>query len=136
MIKLKTILKYYVSKRIIAFYLDGLIFTSLALGYLFLFDENGPFIVKNNQFYWNSNIIWIYQIIFYILYFLFTEYIFNCTLGKFFLGYKVFDKNKRFLNILLRTLIRLIPINLISFLFDNHNLFWHEKWSNIYTKKK
>ncbi|PHS08076.1 MAG: hypothetical protein COA88_07220 [Kordia sp.] len=134
----KNILKNQYARRAIAFYFDSLIITFLALTYLFLFDREGPTIECDTLFCWNTSRIAIFQVLFYIIYFLFMEYFFQFTIGKRILGFSVAgEKNKMFFwKILMRTLIRLIPLNIFSFLVDNNRLFWHEKWTKIITQNK
>lgn len=131
-------LSNYCIRRGLAFYIDGLVITVFALIYLFAFDQKGLSIECDNFFCWNTKRVVTFQLVFYSIYFLFLEYFFLNTIGKRLLGFNVSrEKNKMFfLGVLMRTLIRLIPLNLISFWFDSDRLFWHEKWTKIFTVKK
>jgi len=133
----KNILRNYYIRRGLAFYIDGLFITFLALIYLFFIDPKGPFISQNDFFYWNSFRVGIFQLIFYFIYFLFMEYFFLTTIGKKILGFRLSQENDKFLflRMLMRTLVRIIPLNIISIWFNNNQLFWHEKWTSIITKK-
>ena len=131
----KNILNNYYIRRGLAFYLDSLIITFLVLIYLFLFDSKGPAIECDAVYCWNTSRIAMFQLLFYFIYFLFMEYFFQFTLGKRILGFSVLNENNKniFWKILMRTLIRLIPLNIISFLFNNNRLFWHEIWTKTIT---
>jgi hypothetical protein len=66
------------------------------------------------------------------------EFFLQFTLGKKILGFYVSgEKNKTFFwRILMRTILRVIPLNLVSFIFDKQNIFWHEKIVKVYTMQK
>jgi len=131
----KSILENTNVRRFLAFYIDALIITFLAFIFLYFFDKKGPTIECEKIICWNPVRIVIFQLLFYFIYFTFMEFYFFYTIGKKIFGFNISNKKNKFLNVVLRTLIRLIPINLISFLFDRCNFFWHEKWTNIYTQK-
>lgn len=74
----------------------------------------------------------------YYIYYVAGESLFGQTVGKLLTGTIVVDKegNKpSFGVILLRTTVRLIPFNAISFLFDS-NSGWHDQFSNTTVIKK
>jgi|GEM_PF-4146349 len=129
--------KNYYVRRSLSFYIDCIIITFIAFIYLFFFDKKGVELECENFLCWNTVRIIEFQLFFYLIYFLLMEYFFLITLGKKLLGFKLStDKNKTlFWRILARTLIRIIPINIISFWFDKNYLFWHEKWTKIITTK-
>ena len=124
--------------RVIAFYIDALIFSILTI-LIFILHRYllGDFSEQMNDFH--SSRLMIYHLISYLLYFGFSEYFFNTTLGKkiFSFRIKVNKKNSSslFVKILIRTFTRTIPINPISFLLNKNHIFWHETWSNIKTEK-
>jgi len=124
--------------RVIAFYIDALIFSILTI-LIFILHRYllGDFSEQMNDFH--SSRLMIYHLISYLLYFGFSEYFFNTTLGKkiFSFRIKVNKKNSSslFVKILIRTFTRIIPINPISFLLNKNQIFWHETWSNIKTEK-
>ena len=124
--------------RVIAFYIDALIFSILTI-LIFILHRYllGDFSEQMNDFH--SSRLMIYHLISYLLYFGFSEYFFNTTLGKkiFSFRIKVNKKNSSslFVKILIRTFTRIIPINPISFLFNKNQIFWHETWSNIKTTR-
>ena len=129
------VLNNYYIRRALAFYIDLIIVTILALAYLFFFDTKGLSVECSNVFCWNTNRVLVFQFLFYFVYFVSFEFYFFNTIGKKIFGFKItIEKNKKlFWRIIIRTIIRLIPINFISFYFDNNNLFWHEKWTKIFT---
>jgi len=131
----KSVLENSLLRRGLAFYIDGLIITALALVYLFVFDKRGPTISCDNFICWNTDRVIIFQLVFYYVYFFLLEYFFQNTLGKKVLGFKVSRKKNimLFWRIFMRTFIRLVPLNLISFLFNHDQLFLHEKWTRIHT---
>ena len=124
--------------RGIAFYLDALIFSILTV-LLFLlnhyFSADLPEQLDNFRFF----SLLIYHLISYSIYFVLSEYFFCTTLGKKILGFRV-ELNKSnssslLVKILIRTFTRIIPINPISFMFNEDQIFWHETWSGIKTQK-
>lgn len=134
--------KYFLNncyfRRGLAFYIDGIIITVITLIYLFIFDEKGATIECDNFICWNTCRVLSFQILFYFIYFLLMEFFFKLTLGKVILGFYVSGKKNKtfFWRILMRTILRLIPLNLFSFFFDKQNEFWHEKITNIHTMRK
>jgi len=124
--------------RGIAFYLDALIF-SILTGLLFLLHHyfSGDLSEQLDNFRFFSSLI--YHLISYSIYFGLSEYFFCATLGKKILGFQL-ELNKSnssslLVKILIRTFTRIIPINPISFMFNEDQVFWHERWSGIKTQK-
>lgn len=128
----------YYFRRALAFYIDNIIICLITLIYLFFLDKKGPTLDCDNFICWNTRRIFSFQILFYCLYFLILEFFLKLTVGKKILGFYVFDKKNQayFSRILIRTILRLIPLDLISFLFDKEGQFWHEKFTKIFTKEK
>lgn len=125
---------YYI-KRWLAFYIDGCIITIFTLIMLFLFDRENLSIDCDSIFCWNSKRIMSFQLLFYFVYFNLMEFFFLKTIGKILLKFYIHDRKskRKFLRFFFRTILRLIPINIISFMLDKNHLFWHEKFTEIYT---
>lgn len=79
-----------------------------------------------------------FAIVYYFLYYFYSEAIWGATLGKLRTGLHVVDLaggNASALAILIRTICRFIPFDCISFVFyrsewkDGHFVFWHDKLS-------
>ncbi len=116
-------------KRIIAFYIDCIIFGIISFVItISLIEINGIQATHGTRFN-----LWIY-LASYILYFLLMEYKFRTTLGKFI--FKIGVSKGSFKENIVRTLFRLIPFDLISFLFYDDKLTWHERFSNVHTIPK
>ncbi|UOY08637.1 RDD family protein [Muricauda sp. SCSIO 64092] len=127
-----------IARRCIAFYLDLVVVSIIALLYLFIFDDKGPFDDSTN-YTWDVDRVWFFQLGAYLNYFFFFEYFFGYTIGKRVFRFEAIpQKNGKnmVLRVVFRTILRLIPINPFSYLFDKRRLFWHELWPNIYTLKK
>lgn len=131
------ILKNNYVKRGFAFYIDGSIITFFTLVILLLFDKESLSIECESVFCWNTKRIVSFQLLFYFLYFFLMEFVFFKTIGKMFFGFYIFQNKKDvfFWRVLLRTFLRLVPLNIISFSFNKKYKFWHELWTGIYTKK-
>ena len=110
-------------RRIIAFYLDAffvLILLALVFLSIFLVDDTIDLSSIGIPLYG-------YYLIVLILYFFLVEFFFESTLAKKIVGIKVkCIEKKSFLKFFLRTVIRFIPIDAISFLFNNQNDLWHD----------
>lgn len=122
-------------QRGFAFYIDALIFSFPA----FLFYKTIFLNINGSSYsrYDDYKPLFI-QIICSIIYFTLCEYFFKTTLGKWLFNFEVIKKDSsiRIINVLKRSFFRIIPINQISFLFNDEQIFWHERWSRIYTVKK
>ena len=71
------------------------------------------------------------------IYYILGEFYFQQTIGKFFTKSIVvneYGENPDFQTILVRTVIRFIPIEPFSFLADNRG--WHDKWTKTYVIRK
>ena len=121
--------------RGIAFYIDGLFFSILT--YLTFFIHHyfiGDIDFQMNNF--NSFSLMPYHFFCYFIYFYVSESLFECTIGKKIFGFRVVKKDgSNEFSIFFRTLIRIIPFNQISFLFNEKKTFWHESWSKVFTVK-
>lgn len=111
-------------KRFLAFQLDNILITIASVIIYFLL---------NNKL--NDIIMTKYTIIYisiYLSYYFILEYYFNITLGKLILKLKINSDKNKLQSFLKRTLFRLIPFDIISFIFSNSNKFWHDEFSNTY----
>lgn len=66
-------------------------------------------------------------ILIYILYFYILEKYYNTTLGKKLLKLKII-KNKKS-NFFIRSVFKIVPFDIISFLFTKDGKFWHDIFS-------
>jgi len=135
----KKLLGFLIVRRFISLYIDLIIVSIISLLYLFFIDSKGPFVQNQGFPFWDTNRIWIFQLTVYFFYFLFLEYFLGYTFGKKILNLRIstnVPRNLWFLKVFLRTFIRILPINPISFLFYDEKIFWHEKWSKVYTVKR
>lgn len=116
-----------------AFYVDSLFVGLLTFisffGYHYILGDV-DFVMKE----FHSSQLLSYYFFSYFLYFIFNEYFFFTTIGKKIFKFKVIFKynksaNNRLIAVFLRTFIRYVPLNQISFIFDKNNLFWHERWT-------
>ena len=141
---LELIKKNFVFQRFIAFYIDLLIVTIIALFYLFFIDDNGPFLECDNYCLWNSFKVLKFQFIFYFLYFVIVEGIFRTSIGKIFFGFFIVNKGDNisitvyFLKIVLRVLAKLLTpfFGIINYFIYKKFLFWHEVVSGLSIVKK
>lgn len=75
----------------------------------------------------------VYFFMLYVLYYLFFEYFWGRTLGKFLIKTKVVNKEGEkpsFQQLLIRNLSRLIPLDPLSFFFSKRG--WHDTISKTY----
>ena len=131
MLDTRKLLKSPIIRRFASFYIDLIMISVITLLYLFFLNK-GPFVQNKGFPYWDISKIWIFQLVIYTLYFLFCEYYFGTTLGKRLLGFRLEGK-RNFMNIFIRTIVRLIPFEPLSFVFSSKDLFWHESWSKCHT---
>ncbi len=126
-------------------------FESVIVDFVFVFISifvSGLIIVIiGNTFNWDIYSFWNQFITDYtylafftylMLNYLFMESFFGATMGKFATGIKVVTENgvkPNFIKILLRTLCRLIPFDVLSFL-GKSGRFWHDSFSKTYVVNK
>jgi uncharacterized RDD family membrane protein YckC len=111
-------------KRIIAFYIDAFLAAILAFFICYIYN-NG---LINFDDFLQVKRLGITQSIIIILYISITEYIFNRTLGKKIMGLQVMffnSEGKKINSIVIHTLSRLIPFDIVSFSINNGDL-WHD----------
>ncbi len=98
-------------KRIKALIIDCYLFTFLAIILLSVFKS-----IVLGEFFFSITVLDKYRYIYvvmYLLYFFISEYFFSKTIGKKMMGLKVVCEKKKLESILLRTLTRLFPFDLI-----------------------
>jgi len=86
--------------------------------YVFIFDSFGIYLLS------------------LLIYYLFSELLFQRTIGKFFTKSIVINEyceKPDFGSIILRTLIRFVPFEIFSFLMSNRG--WHDIWTKTYVIK-
>ena len=70
------------------------------------------------------------QLLIFLIYFIFSDYFFYRTLGKKLLKFKIigfqYNGNKRFKQVLIRNLIKLIPIEPFSIILNEEHRMWHD----------
>lgn len=116
----------FIFKRLLAFYIDAFFIFILSILYLFVLT------LLNVQEDNNQNNIVVYIVIM-ILYYVIGEYFFSRTLGKLIIGIRVEIINNsasNFLKIILRTLLRFVPLDPFSIFFNFENSMWHDKFSH------
>lgn len=116
-----------IKKRIIAYLIDGLIVDVLIIPvafYIMLERIDFTFVVP----------LWITFVFF--SYFYLSEKFWKKTIGKSIMNLEVKISNNS--SLFKRTLARLIPFDIISFLINDNGLLWHDTLSNtkvIFNKK-
>ncbi len=114
--------------RGISLYIDGFFIGLLTvinfIAFHFLVDD---LIYQLDNF--KSLNLFPFYIFSFLTYFITLEYYWKSTFGKKIFKFKIQDSgsNNYFLRILVRTILKLIPFNQISFLFNDKHMFWHEK---------
>lgn len=86
-----------------------------------------------NFFFGYSNLILL------LAYYLVFETYYQQTIGKMITGSVVINeyaKKPSFQEILLRTVIRYVPFDALSFLFSDNAIGWHDQWSKTYVVSK
>lgn len=124
--------KYF--KRFLATFIDANLITIAVAVFLLVFDNLGEF-TDDNLFRWNTKKIVLFQLLFYFPYFIISEFFFKTTVGKFFYGLKVSSNGDRIKlqNIFIKTVLKILPFNWVSFYFNKDKGFLHERASKIFT---
>ena len=105
-------------KRIFAFLIDGVIVT---LPFQIIAFQIWDYLLKN----YADELIYIimaYQFLPYLIYFFISEMFFSKTIGKKIMNLKVVVEKDKFISILVRTICRLIPFDVITFIFFKDKL--------------
>lgn len=111
--------------RLLNYLIDGVILTFLVPQVLIMLDYE-KFWLMINSIYWLS----------FPLYYLIMEFFFQRTIGKMITGSVVINEYAEkpdFVAVGLRTIIRIVPFEALSFL--NNNRGWHDRWTNTYVVK-
>lgn len=123
----------YLFRRFIAYYIDGFFVLLIALaGYIVYLSILGfPPVEMENPSIW---VLFKSQLIATIAYFVIFEYFFNRTIGKMIMKFRIDGLRKskgigRFIQVLSRTLIRLIPFDPFSIFFNEEKIMWHDRVS-------
>jgi len=122
----------YLVRRFFSFYID-MVFISIIsiIVYIIIQLLSGiSFTMIRNPLKENLVII---QLFIFLFYFIFLEYLFSCTLGKKLLKFKIVglqsNKKTRFKQVLIRNLVKLIPIEPFSIFLDEKYCMWHDSIS-------
>jgi uncharacterized RDD family membrane protein YckC len=108
------------TKRAFAFFIDAFFITLITFVIMFITYSKFRFSIE-----------FIYLLVWF-LYFFALEFFFQKTLGKLILGLKVVithSTKPNFLLFVLRTVSRLIPIDVIPLILSNDNRCWHDRLS-------
>lgn len=119
----------------------------LVFVFISIFASGFVIVIIGNIFNWDIFSIWqrfvtnstyLAFFTFSMLNYLFMEYFFGATMGKFATGMVVVTENgvkPNFGRIFIRTLSRLIPFDVLSFL-GKSGMFWHDSFSKTYVVDK
>lgn len=105
-------------KRIYAYLIDMIVISVPLYIFMFAFWEKFTTATPNN-FLINALII---QFLPFLIYFFISEAFFEKTIGKKIMNLKVVAENNRFVSVLIRTICRLIPFDLVTFIFFKDQL--------------
>ena len=128
-------MKRHLIKRIIAFYIDSFICIIIALPFYYIFFDPET----SNSAIPQINYLGYYQVFIMLCYFPIVEGIFKTTIGKQLFKLYIEFENMKYHSIFysaIRTISRMIPFELISFLFNKNQYMWHETLSKTKTVKK
>jgi len=109
----------YLVRRFFAFYIDGLILFPINMGIIAMF--------KPEHITYFMPVFWIMGFIYLVV----CEYFWNITLGKKILklkiiGYERGNKKKLIKQILIRNLVKFIPLDPFSIFLYNDYQMWHD----------
>jgi uncharacterized RDD family membrane protein YckC len=124
-------------KRVVAFYIDAFISATSSLLIYYFYSDNAINFSDLSQ----AKILAMLQSIILIIYYLITEYKFNTTLGKKIMRLEVVfftSKEEKLKTTIIRTISRLIPFDILSFILNNNGDLWHDSLSKtkVISKKK
>ena len=119
-------MKNIILRRLVTFFVDGICFQLLAalilaIEYNCFSKEIAPLAENNLEF-----------LVAIIMYYFILEYFFGRTIGKLVTNTKVVfgQGQNRLVQTIIRTLVRLIPLEPFSIFFNQDRLMWHDKISN------
>lgn len=131
--KVKTI---KTSQRFFHYLIDYLIISLIIYGIQFLSNLVGNYVKINSFNIFSITSFFSFPVLFTTAtYYLFFEFLFQKTPGKFITKTVVIDEygNKpEFKTILIRSMIRYVPFDALSCLGDNESYGWHDKWSKTW----
>jgi uncharacterized RDD family membrane protein YckC len=115
------------SKRFINLLVDSLVISLIQypIGYLNMLNPSWTFILL--------------AVLIYFLYYILFEFYLQRTIGKFITGSIVVNEygdRPDFKMICLRTVIRIIPFEFISYFGQDENRWWHDRWTRTYVITK
>ncbi len=123
----------YLFRRFVAYYIDGFFVLLAALiGYIVYLSILGvPLAVMENPSIW---VLFKSQLIATIVYFIIFEFLFNRTIGKMIMKFRINGLRtskgmEKFIQVLGRTLMRLIPLDPFSIFFNEERIMWHDRVS-------
>lgn len=114
--------------RFVNFLLDLVIFAVIASTIIYIVKTQTNLLDESNKLTDR-----IFSISLYIIYYLFFELIFKSTPGKFITKTKVVNEENKVPSgsaILIRSLVRIIPLEPISIFFYSDKQCWHDRFSN------
>jgi uncharacterized RDD family membrane protein YckC len=123
----------FIIRRFFASYIDAfIIMVSSIMVYIAICLSKGQSVenIENIPF----DVMQLFSIIIYLTYFMLMEFSYGKTIGKLALRLEIsgLDKtkgSKRLLSVILRTLIRLFPLDPFSIFLDDEGRMWHDKIS-------
>lgn len=120
----------YLFKRFFAYYIDGIIISFLAiLGYVLkMIISDIPLAEIENPSFME---LFMFQLFFTFFYFLFFEFFMKKTIGKKILNLEITGFHEslgfnRLRQVLIRTMIRLFPIDPFSIFLNEERRMWHD----------
>lgn len=121
-------------KRFLHVFVDSIII----LGVLFAINLIFDFAFTKKFFFSTIHLIPSFNyLILFFAYYILLEYYFRTTIGKILTNSLVTDiygNKPTFKTILLRTLVRLIPWDIYTFLYEDRG--WHDKWTDTFVVNK
>ncbi len=130
----RTVNCIYGWKRFLHFFVDTLIIFLILYTLNLVFDFPSPKNIFFTILYFYTSILFL---ILFLTYFIISEFYFQTTIGKILTNSLVIDiygNKPTFKTILLRTLVRLIPWDIYTFIFEDRG--WHDKWTNTLVVNK
>jgi uncharacterized RDD family membrane protein YckC len=121
-------------KRLINYLIDSTLGVFI-FAFLFYFTLEILGIKKSGTGDESSILVYLFSFLYYLL----TEAVWNKTIGKLITGTRVIKKDGTapdFSNILIRSFVRFIPFEPLSFLFGNPSIGWHDRLSGTLVVKE
>ncbi|MGV8095650.1 MAG: RDD family protein [Mangrovibacterium sp.] len=123
----------YLTRRFAAFYLDGIIIVILGVVFYTLYFLNKGYSIGDIE-QPSAPLSLLIQAIAILFYYIFFEFFCERTIGKMVFKFRTYGLYEtlgmeRFLQVLIRTLIRLFPLDPFSIFLDEEYRTWHDKLS-------